>query len=153
MWLLSRLLWKQQLWWRALHGEMRHRRISVVSALKQLSFFRKSRWNCVIWGSPSAAEASAPVKFHRPVGGALMQCFKAWERTGRWRRGGEEGGRKMLRQARRTSPSTRYGVKQSGDKRCSSDLRRSSFWRGWIQIHKRQNPPLLDVVSVLFHSK
>lgn len=31
------------------------------------------------------------VKFHRPVGGALMQCFKAWERTGqRGEKGGED---------------------------------------------------------------
>lgn len=55
------------------------------------------------------------VKFRRPVGGALMQCFKAWERTGQPRRKGWE---KMLRQ---TSPSTREKVKQSGDK-CRSKL-------------------------------
>lgn len=30
------------------------------------------------------------VKFQRPVGGALMQCFKAWERTGQQRRGEEK---------------------------------------------------------------
>lgn len=62
------------------------------------------------------------VKFHRPVGGALMQCFKAWERTGQQSRAEErrKGWEKMLRQAQQTSPSTRKKVKQSGDK-CRSE--------------------------------
>lgn len=47
------------------------------------------------------------VKFHRPVGGALMQCFKAWERTGQRGRGEEEeeeeGGRRCCGSHQKTS--------------------------------------------------
>lgn len=104
-------------------------------------FFPKSRWNCVIWGSPSTAEASAPVKFHWPVGGALMQCFKAWERTGQRRREGWEEGRCCGRRAGPPrAPVT--GLNSQGTGAALQASGEVHFWRGWIQIHKRQNSPL-----------
>lgn len=81
---------------------MWRRQIYIVLAFSAAALPRKSRWKVV----DLRVDERVLVKFHRPVGGALMQCFKAWERTGQRGRGEEEeeeeeGGRRCCGSHRR----------------------------------------------------
>lgn len=125
---------------------MWHKHIYIVSACSRLSV-SESRGG-IVWfeGSPSTVEVCAcEVSLACRWGSdAVFQSLRE-DRTVEERR--REGWEKRLRQARKTSPSSRYRVKQSGDKRCSLDLHRSSIWWGSIQIHTAKFTTL-NVVSV-----